>query len=82
MLFRSIVLYTLALLPFSLAPTWLGVTGNIYLVGALICGVAFLCVGVSTARGKTRADARRLLRASVLYLPLIYALMMFDKVAR
>ena len=65
---RQIVLYTLALLPFSLAPTWLGVTGNIYLVGALICGVAFLCVGVSTARGKTRADARRPLRASVLYL--------------
>lgn len=79
---RQIVLYTLALLPVSLAPSWLGVTGNIYLLGALIAGIAFLSIGVSTARGKTRTDARRLLQASVIYLPVIYALMLFDKVVR
>jgi protoheme IX farnesyltransferase len=79
---RQIVLYTLVLLPVSLAPTWLGITGNIYLVGSLIAGIGFLCIGVSTARGKTRQDARRLLQASVTYLPIIYILMLVDKVAR
>lgn len=79
---RQIVLYTLALLPVSLAPTWLGVTGATYLVGALIAGIGFLCVAVSAARGKTRQDARRLLQASVIYLPILYALMLYDKAAR
>jgi heme o synthase len=79
---RQIILYSLALLPVSLAPTWLGVTGNIYLVGALISGIAFLYVAWSTTRGKTRQDARKLLQASVIYLPVIYALMLFDKVVR
>jgi protoheme IX farnesyltransferase len=79
---RQIILYTLALLPVSLAPTWLGITGYIYFVGALLSGIAFLYVGWTTARGKTRQDARRLLQASVIYLPVIYALMLIDKVSR
>ncbi|MSO20525.1 MAG: protoheme IX farnesyltransferase [Acidobacteria bacterium] len=77
---RQIILCTLALLPVSLVPTWLGVTGNIYLVGTLLAGFGYLYYGLLAARRKTKPDARRLLLASVIYLPIIYALMLIDKV--
>jgi protoheme IX farnesyltransferase len=79
---RRIVLYSTALLPFSLIPTWLGATGLFYLVGALLLGTAFLYSAVRTARQKTKLEARRLLQASVLYLPLVYGLMLIDKMVR
>lgn len=77
---RQIILYTLALLPVSLVPTWLGITGNIYLVGTLLSGFGYLYYGLLAARRKTKPDARRLLLASVIYLPILYALMLIDKV--
>jgi len=70
------------LLPVSLIPTWLGVTGSIYLGGAFVLGIAFLYFAVRTALNKTKLDARRLLQASVIYLPLVYGLMLIDKTAR
>ncbi len=76
---RQIVAYSAALLPVSLIPSWLGLTGRLYLFGALLLGAAFLHFGIEAARGKTKIQARRLLQASVLYLPLVYALMMIDK---
>jgi len=78
---RQIVIYAAALLPVSLIPTWLGVTGSIYLGGAFVLGIAFLYFAVRTALNKTKLDARRLLQASVIYLPLIYGLMLIDKIA-
>ena len=79
---RQIVIYCAALLPVSLIPTWLGSTGWIYFGGTLILGIVFLYVAVRTAIGKTKLDARRLLQASVFYLPLVYGLMLIDKSAR
>ena len=79
---RQIVIYAAALLPVSLIPTWLGVTGSIYLGGAFVLGIAFLYFAVRTALNKTKLDARRLLQASVIYLPLVYGLMLIDKTAR
>ncbi|HWP85227.1 MAG TPA: heme o synthase [Terriglobia bacterium] len=79
---RQVVLYAGALLPVSLLPTWLGVTGGVYFSGALLLGLGFLYVAARTAMAKTRLEARRLLQASVFYLPLIYGLMLLDKTPR
>jgi protoheme IX farnesyltransferase len=82
---RQIVLYSLALIPVSLLPTFLGMAGRIYLAGALLLGVALFYAGLrlatfklapDTARSKQRA--RQLLQATVLYLPLLFALMMLN----
>lgn len=76
---RQIVLYTLALLPASLLPSVLGVTGPVYFLGALLLGVLLLLVGAAMARGRTRRQARRLFLASVAYLPALLLLMVLDK---
>ena len=73
---RQIVLYTLALLAVSLVPTLLGLSGTVYFCGALALGLAFLYFGVGV---RTKSQARRLLQASVFYLPLVYSLMVLDK---
>jgi heme o synthase len=83
-----IVLYSLALIPVSLAPTFLGMAGRIYLVGALALGIALLYVGtrlatlrmpINAAHSKLRA--RQLLQATVFYLPLLFILMMMNRVS-
>ncbi len=75
---RQIVIYTLLLLPVSLLPAAVHLTGKAYLVGALALSLAFLYVSVATARSLSKTSARRLLKASVIYLPLLLALMMLD----
>ncbi len=76
---RMIVLYAAALVPVSLMPTLLGLTGNFYLVVAMLMSMAFLSFGVACAIGRQRIDARKLFFASIIYLPLLLAAMMFDK---
>ena len=76
---RQIVLYGLALIPVSLVPGMLGMSGRIYLIGALLLGLWFLYSGVRVALERTIARARHVLVASVLYLPLIYGLMLLDR---
>lgn len=76
---REIIGYTIALVLVSLLPTILGLTGWIYLAGAIILGAAFLYVSFSTARQMSRDQARKLLKFSVLYLPLLLSLMVLDK---
>ena len=83
-----IILYSLLLIPVSLAPSFLGMAGRIYLVGALLLGVTLLYVGsrltllrapLSAPRSKQRA--RQLLQATVLYLPLLFVLMMLNRIS-
>src|ERR1700756_843178 len=80
-----IIVYSVALIPVSLAPTILGMAGRIYLAGAVVLGAALLYVGsrlavleapITAARSKQRA--RQLLQATVIYLPLLFALMMLN----
>jgi protoheme IX farnesyltransferase len=70
----------LALLPLSLAPTILGHAGSVYLVGALLLSSTFLYFGARLALGRSNAIARRLLFASIVYLPVIFGLLVLDKV--
>jgi heme o synthase len=76
---RQIVLYGIALIPVSLAPSLLGMTGRLYLFGALLLGLWFLYSGVRVAVDRTALRARAVLIVSVLYLPLIYGLMLIDR---
>jgi protoheme IX farnesyltransferase len=75
---RQILVYSLLLIPISLLPKWLGMTGSLYMVGALVMGLAFLYAGVRVTFDRTRVRARRVLLASVLYLPVLYGLMVLD----
>ncbi len=74
----QIVVFAAILLPVSLAPFFLGVSGIYYLVGATILGIWFLYQSIQTARARSVEKARKLLLVSVLYLPVIFALMVFN----
>ena len=85
---RQILIYSILLIPVSLLPTWLGMSGRVYFVGALLLSLALLYFGVrlatfkqapSTAQSKQRA--RQLLQATVIYLPLLFAIMMINVVS-
>jgi protoheme IX farnesyltransferase len=77
---RMIVLYGMALLPASLMPVGIGMVGSVYLTGAVLLGLAFLSYCVSCAVSKERIDAKKLFFASIIYLPVLFAIMMIDKV--
>ncbi len=76
---QQIVVYTVLLLPVSLLPTVLGISGKVYLYGAIVLGLLFLYSSVRAAFSKSRQEARRLLLASVIYLPLLFILMVLDR---
>lgn len=76
---QQIVVNTLMLIPVSLMPTALGISGRVYLAGAMILGLLFLYSSITCAISRTRQQARRLLLASVLYLPLLFVLMVLNR---
>lgn len=76
---RQIVLYCMALIPISLMPVGLKMSGGIYMAAAVALGLVFLGYGVSCAVSKRRIDARKLFFVSIIYLPLLLAAMMLDK---
>jgi protoheme IX farnesyltransferase len=71
---------TLALVPVSVAPTLLGITGRWYFGGALVASLGLLAVAVVTARDMSEAGARKLFLASLVYHPVLLAFMLFDTV--
>ncbi len=77
---QQIVIFTILLLPISIAPFFIGLAGWIYLIGASLLGLWFLSASISAARAKTNEKARKLLLVSVIYLPLVFLLMVFNKI--
>ena len=77
---RQIVTGCLALLVVSLLPTLIGIAGPVYFVGAYLLGAAFVALGARQALVPSTVAARRVLFASLLYLPALLALLAFDKV--
>lgn len=82
-----ILLYSLVLVPVSLLPTLLGMSGNLYLVGAALLSLVLFAVGARltmlrapVGSGISKLRARQLLQATVIYLPLLFALMMTNAV--
>jgi protoheme IX farnesyltransferase len=76
---RQIVTGCLALLAVSLLPTLIGLAGPVYFVGAFVLGAAFVALGARQALSPSVVSARRVLYASLLYLPALLALLAFDK---
>jgi heme o synthase len=76
---QQIVVYTLMLLPVSLLPAFLGMAGKTYLCAAIVLGLGFLFSSLRAAFSKSRQEARRLLLASVLYLPLLFIIMVLNR---
>jgi protoheme IX farnesyltransferase len=77
---RQIVAGCLALHAAGLLPTLVGLTGGLYFFGALLLGASFLAVGAAQALRPSTPAARRVVIASVVYLPILLALMALDKV--
>ena len=82
---RRIILYSVFLIPVSLLPSFMGMSGRTYLVGALLLGVGLLCFGVRltgpkmpVAHAASKLRARHLLQATVIYLPILFLIMMTD----
>ncbi|MGA8428679.1 MAG: heme o synthase [Candidatus Sulfotelmatobacter sp.] len=84
---HRIIGYSLALIPISVLPSLMGMAGRIYLVGAVILGLALLYFGIRLAflnlplaSAPSKMRARHVLQATVIYLPLLFALMMGNAV--
>lgn len=76
---QQIIVYTVLLIPVSLMPTMVHLAGAVYLVGAIVLGAGFLVYSVRAAFKRTTWQARQLLLASVLYLPVLFALMVLNR---
>jgi protoheme IX farnesyltransferase len=77
---RQAFCHTLGLLPVSLAPFLYKLVGPVYLAGALLLGAAFIGFAFQFARERSMARARALFYASILYLPILFGLMVVDKI--
>jgi protoheme IX farnesyltransferase len=76
---RQIVSNCLGLLVVALLPTLIGIAGIVYFFAALILSIIFLAFGISLSISRSTISARRLLYASLVYLPIVFLVMAFDK---
>jgi protoheme IX farnesyltransferase len=76
---RQALVHTLLLLPLSVCPFLLKITGPIYLAGATVLGLLFLWFAFQFARHLTIPRARQLFYISIVYLPLLLTAMVLDK---
>jgi len=76
---RQMLVFSLVLIPVSLVPRFLDMTGNFYVAGTLAAGVAFVAACVKMAKDRTLLKARSVLLVSVIYLPVLYGLLLLDR---
>ena len=76
---QQIIAYALMLLPVSLLPAVLGISGRVYFAGAVVLGLLFIGSSIRAALSRSRQRARELLLASVVYLPLLFGLMVLNR---
>ena len=77
---RQSVMYAAALVPLSLAPTLMRMAGEAYFAGALALGLVFFGLTLQFARTRSARDARRVFFGSIIYLPLLWILMIVNKI--
>ena len=85
---RQIICYSVALIPVTLVPTFLGMAGTFYAACAVLLGLAMLYFGVRLAHLKapitaaiSKQRARQLLQATVFYLPILFLAMMLNSIS-
>jgi len=77
---QHVVTHTLGLLLISLCPYLFHLAGPVYLTGAVVLGTGFFWCALRFARELSMGRARQLFFASIVYLPLLLALLVGDKV--
>lgn len=75
---RQAVIYTAALIPLSMLPTGVGLASPWYMVGAMTLGAILMVMALEFSAKRTSDTARRLFFGSILYLPILWALLVFD----
>jgi len=76
----QMLIYTLILFPFTLAPSFIGVTGSVYLITASLLSGFFIFTAIRTLLDQTDCSARRMFGYSVFYLFALFLALMIDKV--
>jgi len=79
--FRQILAYSAALIPASLLPAVAGMAGIAYFYLALLLGVLMMQVSLWAARTRTNQRAKWLMHATVIYIPLLLGLLMWQKIS-
>jgi protoheme IX farnesyltransferase len=80
--FRQIILSAAALVGVSLLPALVGLAGVLYFFGALVTSLALVQVCLWAASAKTNVRAKWLMHATVLHIPVLLGLMIYDKIPR
>ena len=75
---RHLLVYTALLVPVSLTPAWLGLAGQRYLIGAAILTTGLLVLATRFVADRSTDRARAVFRATLLYLPLVWGLLLVD----
>lgn len=73
-------IYALVLIPVSLLPFYMGLTGLISAVLVLVCGIIYAYFGWDFYKKCTRESALRLMFSSFFYLPIVLFVLFFDKI--
>ncbi len=79
-MFKHIMFYSYILIPVSVVPFFTGLSSYIYFIGALVIGVLLLFTSKNFVVSRSMLDARNLLKATVLYLPVLLILIIVDQV--
>ena len=77
---RQAIVFSVLLIPISLAPFFLQMAGGVYAAGAMVGGLALLALSISFMADRTNERARRLFLGSITYLPLLWILLIADRV--
>jgi heme o synthase len=78
--FRQIIGAAILLLPVSLFPALMGMAGVLYFFGAIVLGLMLIQLCLCASANRTNVRAKWLMHATVLHLPLLLGLMMYDKI--
>ncbi|MBV8145100.1 MAG: protoheme IX farnesyltransferase [Gammaproteobacteria bacterium] len=76
---RRIMVFSLLLIPISLTPVFVGMTGAVYATAAIIAGLGVLYFGSRLGCDRSLLRARALLLATVIYLPVVLSVMVLDR---
>lgn len=77
--FNQVIGFSIILIPISILPSLMGIAGPFYAWGMALLGIVMLAIGIRFARTRSVQDAKLLLRASVIYLPLFFMLILGDR---
>jgi protoheme IX farnesyltransferase len=77
---RQIIWHSLLLIPVSLVPSYIGLLGMTYFWGALVLGLTYFISGFPLVKNYSLENARLLLKVSIFYLPVLFILIILDKV--